>query len=415
MIIRHFASLNEMHMGGRMIFGLSAVFCLATLSCEVLDDDIERHVTDIDSNYVELDEVARILASLPLQQEHMDEVYDAVSSSSGNGYDEEYTMKNLFESPGMGVGETQTRSGSAYKVPLRSLIEDHLRSEMLTKSSVEGTQVVDCDTYIRYLMESDVQIYWPYSEQWDGESLPVITYDPEDGSECNEGYRMVQGNDGVLRMETVMVDEAFAMTEPVWVVNRNSDAGYLSLEMLRQQDPSWGQGGGEIIVSPQSSAPCAKSSLRTLLLKNFTMHRNYDPWFAGASEFFVKMGSVEDFTASTEAELRLYSPAVTDFMIVVRRDQVGIPQPFNAILVSDWSDQLTHCALMITEDDGGTRSSWKCSAIVKVKSKSYGFDIDLPINSRDDVVWRGQISRRWFEENNNVTGHFGDVDLTFEM
>lgn len=127
------------------------------------------------------------------------------------------------------------------------------------------------------------------------------------------------------------------------------------------------------------------------------------------------MGSVEDFTASTEAELRLYSPAVTDFMIVVRRDQVGIPQPFNAILVSDWSDQLTHCALMITEDDGGTRSSWKCSAIVKVKSKSYGFDIDLPINSRDDVVWRGQISRRWFEENNNVTGHFGDVDLTFEM
>ena len=145
------------------------------------------------------------------------------------------------------------------------------------------------------------------------------------------------------------------------------------------------------------------------------MLRNYDPWFAGASEFFVKLGSVEDFTASTEAELKLYNPAVTDFMIVVKRKYVGKPRPFNAVLVSDWTDQLDQCALMITEDDGGTRTSWKCSAIVKIASKSYGFEINLPFNTRDDIVWRGQLSRRYLEANDNITGHFGDVDLTFEI
>lgn len=124
---------------------------------------------------------------------------------------------------------------------------------------------------------------------------------------------------------------------------------------------------------------------------------------------------MEDFTASTEAELRLYSPSVTDFMIVVKRDKVGIPQPFNAVLVSELSEQLTQCALMITEDDGGTITNWDCKAFVRIASKSYGIEVSLPFHSRDDIVWRGQLSMNWFENNDKVAGHFGDVDLTFEI
>ena len=124
---------------------------------------------------------------------------------------------------------------------------------------------------------------------------------------------------------------------------------------------------------------------------------------------------MDDFTASTEAELRLFNPLVTDFMIVVKRSQVGKPQPFNAVLVSDWNPQMTHCAFMITEDDGGTITEWKCTALVRIASKSYGVEINLPFNSRDDIVWRGQLTSRWFEANDNLVGHFGDVDMTFEI
>ena len=127
------------------------------------------------------------------------------------------------------------------------------------------------------------------------------------------------------------------------------------------------------------------------------------------------MGSVENFTASTEAELKLYNPSVTDFMIVVKRKNVGVPQPFNAVLVSEWTDQLASCAFMIVEDDGGTRTSWKCTALVRIESKSYGFELEIPINSRDDIVWRGQLSSRYILANDNVTGHFGDVDLKFQI
>ncbi|MCI1639931.1 MAG: hypothetical protein LKI42_01495, partial [Bacteroidales bacterium] len=215
---------------------------------------------------------------------------------------------------------------------------------------------------------------------------------------------------GTREITKIVVDEKIAEERPVWVINRNDDSSYSSLEILRRNDPDWGTGGG-ITVNP--SLASTSGTLKTLVLRSFKMKRNYDSWFAGASEFFIKCGAVENFTASTEAELKLYSPMITDFMLVVKRKQKGLEIPLDVVLVSDWTDQLENCAFMITEDDGGTRTVWNCSAVVKIKSKSYGFDISIPFNKRDDIVWRGSLSGRYLEKNNEISGHFGDVDLKF--
>ena len=50
-----------------------------------------------------------------------------------------------------------------------------------------------------------------------------------------------------------------------------------------------------------------------------------------------------------------------------------------------------------------------------IKSKSYGFDVDIPYNEKDDIVWRGQLSARYFEEEDVVSGRFGDVIVNFEL
>lgn len=395
-----------------MLLASVAVMSVAG-SCEILDNDPDKHLKDEDPVYVGLDEVASVLSSIPLGVGQLNEVYDAVSSSSGNGYDEEYTMRDLFTSPGAGVGDVQVKGGVTYDKPLKDLIADYLRA----RPQVKSESTVDPDRFMKALTDSDIQIYWPYSENWNGEQLPVITFDPEDGAEANIGYRLVADAEGGRRVEEVVVDEELAASHPVWVINRNSDAGYTTLEMLRKKDPEWGDGGGNVVVRPraQSLLSKGKTSCRSLMLKEFTMKRNYDSWFAGGSEFFVKTGAVEDFYASTEAEMRLYSPTVTDFLVVVKRDQVGHTIPFNAILVSEWTDQVDQCAFMITEDDGGTITQWICSALVRVESRSYGIEISIPCNSRDDIVWRGQLSRKWLEANSNMTGHFGDVDLVFEV
>jgi len=347
-----------------------------------------------------LEDVARVLARIPLEGEQLDEVYDATHASSVNGYDEEYRMQELFSDPGSGVGGGEPTKAEGYRKPLRELIRE---AALATKAS-GGLE--DPDAWLEALSASDVQIYWPFSERWNGDSFPVITFDPGGDAPQNEGYAV--GPDG--KVTKVLVTEEMAREQPVWVVNRNSDADYKTLEMLRREDPSWGQGGGDILVTKASS-----SDNRSLILRSFKARRQFDSWFSGASEFWVKLGSIEDFRASTEGELRLYEPTITDFIVVVRRGQVGEFVPFNAVLVSGWSQMLESCALMIIEDDGGTQTSWKCSATVKYESKAYGFDIDLPLRSRDDIVWRGNLTRTFVEKNSGHTVSLGDVCVVMEL
>ena len=397
------------------------LLCLAGLiaaSCEILDDDTDKH--DSTRAAVPLSEVAQVLANIPLGTDQMSEVFGAVSSSAVNGYDEEYMMYDLFGTPGAGVGDDRLPLSKAPElsgVPLRDMIADYVRSQAATKSA---SGIEDPSEWLDRLAESDVQIYWPFSESWDGEELPVITFDPEDDSEVNIGYRITEDSEGFRRIEEVLVDEDVAMEMPVWVVNRNTDAGYTTLEMLRREDPDWGEGGGSIIVGSGSGTKSGSKvqsggTVRSLILKDFTMNRNYDSWFAGASEFFVKVGAFEDFTATTEAELKLFTPSITDFLIVVRRNQKGIPVPFNAIVFSEWTDLVDSFAFMIIEDDGGTIKEWNCTAFVRVESKSYGVELKIPYRSSDDIVWRGTLGSKWFEANSDIKGHFGDVDLTFEL
>lgn len=400
---------------------------LLLLSCNRIPEPVE----DRDNAALPLDQVAQMLSELPMEPVHFKEVHRAVSSSSGNGYDEEYMMRDLFASPGRGVGEEDSgKSGNSVEehskslsdiLPLRDLIIQYAENRAATKASG-----FDPGLWLESLSSSDIQIYWPYSEDWDGETQPVFTYDPGDGSQVGVGWKVYTDERGVRTVRKIEVDEKYAAAYPVWVVNRNSDSGYTSLDVMRREHPEWDNGGGALIIGgPVSSrAPGvplpkektkAASSVKTLIMKDFTMRRHYDTWLAGGSEFFIKAGSVNDFVASTEAELQLYMPAVTDFMVVVKRKQLGQALPFNTVLVSDWTSQLTQVAFMIVEDDGGSLTQWKCSAVVKVASKSYGFDISLPFNTRDDIVWRGQLSRRYIEATDKIAGHFGDVDITFEV
>lgn len=372
----------------------------ASASCEIVDNDLSKPVENVnDSATIALKDVASMLANVPLQGIHLDEVYEAVTASAENGYDEEYTMRQIFENPGVGVGGMATK-GREFDNPLKNLIAEHLNSVNMTKS--EGG--MDAETYLQILTSSDIQIYWPYSENWDGETLPVITFDPENGSDSNEGYELVVNPDGSRSVKTVVVDEELAKQRPVWVINRNTDAGYSPVLLASTADPQ-----------TKTYSTQGEFTGRSLILKGIKANRNYDNFFAGAAEVWFKIGSVEDFTAVTEAEMYLYNPSVTDFMVVVKRGQVGKPLTLNVLLVSNWTDQMVNSALMITEDDGGTRTDWECTALVRVESKSYGIEMKLPFNSRDDIVWRGQLASKWLEANNGKAGHFGDLDVTFEV
>jgi hypothetical protein len=385
----------------------SGLLCaLALASCAGQKDqlDIPEGTQDLFS----LSDVAKILSDLPLETEHLDEVFDAVSSSSGHGYDEEYRLTELFTAPGAGVGDSpQTRATKAagYKTPLRDLLSDYLANRYGTKAGA-----ADVERYINALSESDMQIYWPYSEEWDGKSFPIVTFDPGYGSESNYGYEVRIDAHGAHVVDSVIVTEQVAMERPVWVINRNGDAAFTPLELF--EEPLDTKGGKD--KTPVDGKEFIFS------IKDFKMLRNYDSWFGGASEFFIKTGAVDGFKATKDEDLKNYSPSLTDLMIVVKRSQVGKKIPFNAILLTNFTEQMEKIAFMVIEDDGGTTTSWKCSAVVKYNSKQYGFELEIPYKDKDDIVWRGQLTRNYFKDviekgGGTLTGRLGDVEVTFSL
>lgn len=381
---------------------------LAVAGCDGRGKSLD--IAESGTGLFSLSDVAQMLSDLPLQHEHLDEVYDAVNASSGHGYDEEYMLNDLFTAPGAGVGDAGKPSkAGGYRTPLRDLFADYLAQRYGTKAGA-----ADVERYINALSASDMQIYWPYSENWDGKSYPIVTFDPGYGAESNYGYAIRIDADGAHVVDSVLVNEQVAQERPVWVINRNDDAAFTPLELFVQEFPAEGTKAGKKDDGKKDEKEYILS------IQSFKMLRNYDTWFGGASEFFIKTGAVDGFKATKDEDLKNYSPSLTDLMLVVRRNQLGKKIPFNAVLLTNFTDQMEKIAFMVVEDDGGTTTNWKCSAVVKYNSKSFGFELDIPYKDKDDIVWRGQLTRNFFQEvfdkgGGNLTGRFGDVEITFGL
>ena len=323
--------------------------------------------------------VARMLSGIPITIDQVREVLQGAEASSAIGYDEEYTFENIL------AGNCRSSSGS-----LGQMIADHVAASVATRSS----------DFLEELASSALQIYWPYSDCWDNKSMPVITFIPEGDKDSNIAFCRELLPDGTPVVKELMVDESYAKEHPVWVVNWNEDAGAITPQMMEE-------------LQTRGTDTRAYSNLKTLKLKEFKAHRQYDSWLSGGSEFYIKCGSLKAFTADVVSDLNRYDPEITDLMIKVKRNQVGKALRYNAILVSDWSDQLSECAFLIHEDDGGKMTTWKSSGTVKIKSKSYGFEVEIPYHRNDDIVWRGKLSSNYFQKYNGVSSRLGDVSATF--
>ena len=221
-----------------MVPALAAMSALFLSACERAEQpDLsfkEPATTDVPVTELSVEGVARMLSGLPLTIAQVREVHCAVSSSSSNGYDEEYPFANLISSPGAGVGDEllQTRTATEYPDPLRDL---------LSSVDIPATR---SGSLSDALSNSGMQIYWPYSEDWDGKSLPVITFNPEETSSAprlqdgsNVGFLREQLPNGSWIVKEVTVDEEYARNHPVWVINRNEDATYLTPQMVEALYP----------------------------------------------------------------------------------------------------------------------------------------------------------------------------------
>lgn len=184
---------------------------------------------------------------------------EAVNSAS-KGLDESVYLEEILNTE-----DAQTKSEGSKSILKNYFVENY--SQALTKTSEEETFSIN-----------DVEIYWPYCENWDGITQPVIVINTYDDSQFIEddkvyAYKVVE-KDNEYSLDTLIVDEIYSMENPVWVINKSD----VSLEeIISIQNASHNNN----TLDTKSPYLCETKVV------TFKATEHHDVWVNGGSEFEI--------------------------------------------------------------------------------------------------------------------------------
>ena len=170
-------------------------------------NSIDKSEFDISQNLKggeQRENIARVIASMEIDNAEVSKIHAGVLKALDEGLHETYFMKELMcEDSKIVKRETQTSAFIEY-------------IEKLENNDDSLTQLLE------YYKEGNnaniLQIYWPFSENWDGKTKPAITFLPEDNTQAtNKAYYMEDG-----KLKSVEVDRNYAMSHPVLIINESS-------------------------------------------------------------------------------------------------------------------------------------------------------------------------------------------------
>ncbi|MDY3944152.1 MAG: hypothetical protein SOY99_08005 [Alloprevotella sp.] len=367
--------------------------------------------------------LALYLSELPLTKSNYEEVFNAVNIATEEGLEEAYYFSEILaEAPqrnkivmakqikgkGKSLGQLMKTS---------SILKEASAKRINSYGAKERKPFIDLER----IENSDLQIYWPYSEDWDGHTIPAITFTPEDP---NQEWNYAFKKNGE-HIDTIIVDEEYMMKHPVWIIN-NSDNKYEDLPCFSK---------GENIKnntfyvrrknSSNSNAELVNSApqkVYTVFLGKFMAAHQYDKIWAGGSEFIIQMGAVPHFNIVSVENLSSISPHVATFKINRSRKDIRKRRWIerNDLLIADWHDSSSDATFMIHEEDQGEDKYWETSVPIKLPTgETASFSIKLKHKTHDDMVYRTIISRNFIFSTNNrqdnkwVEHRGGDVYWTF--
>ena len=244
-------------------FTIIALALISTLACEKTTDNL--NLVEEPTFYIEeseLNDVALMLTEIGLDNDLCNEVHASVSVAIDKGFDEDLYFRELWMNP-EDVKVKSYNSGSI----LKERVEEYFMRNPSTKNT-EGN----------FLKNSNIKIYWPYSENWDGKTTPVIAPVPI-GQECDTlyGYKIISKFGEDLKLDTVLIDDDYAYEHPVWIVNH-------------MEFPYDDAARENLTIEP----PTKTTTLHLWEFNSMTVTKQYDKLSNGGSEFHVVSVSPTD-------------------------------------------------------------------------------------------------------------------------
>lgn len=380
------------------LYALIASLSLGLFSCSNADEPMTPQtpagVSDKSVND-DTKAIADLMTSIPLSEDIVNEVFSAVSAGLENGIEESYYFADVMAESSTKSATRSDNSGSNLGNELRRLL-----------TSTRSSAGVDTDI----LEYGDYQIYWPYSEDWDGKTKPVITFVPEDDSQLwNYGYR--QTEEGI---ETIIVDEEFMEKNPVWIINK-ADICYNDLPNFNNNEFS----KNGVSYCPRTklsnhektdNEPQTRSAgtpVYTVYLGKLMSEHQYDKVWSGGSEFAIRMGAIEHMDLTTEDQVKSENARINYVRVCRSRKDIKKrrwAELTGCVLSSDWQPSENNAAFSIYEEDQGGTKEYEVDLSVKILGKDIGFKLKMPFGSHDDKICKEIYSRNFMFSTNNSEG-----------
>jgi hypothetical protein len=343
-------------------------------SCEKNDINKNEEQNNLSANSImlidNLKETAIMICKITDSNDVIQEIHKYIKKSINYGLDEELRFKEILESNSSKILDEKIKRNSKLTAKLQNYCSSNLKS---------GSFINLKD----FLLSNNIQIYWPYSENWDGIEKPVITFHPMKDVEENIGFRMIQTTDGTTEIDTVIVNDAYAQEHPVLIININS-IDYDNLPYF--STGHFSKNGLTFIQKEQVS------NLKSTLVNNWNdpsktyeiqmgyikCSYQWDAIWNGGPDFMTKWIGVNTttLTADYSGELLLTSLTRSD---VSNSRWIRCYQPTN----NNWQPSENENFYIFYEDDINLDSK---EISGKLTYDKYGIEFKFPISSSDEIL-----------------------------
>jgi len=201
-----------------------------------------------------LEKISQILIDIANSKQDYTDVHNAVNLSIKANLDEQYRIADILF------------PGKSFIPGLKSIETDCFSKKFRKALMNSNHKSSSGENLVAFILNNDVQIYWPYSEEWDGKTTPTITYYSFKNEHENIGLKKVKLLTGEIRIDTFLVNDEYAYKNPVWIVNFCDDP------LPKKGNNNSYQKKGSISIH-QLSVGFVKST------------KHYDPLFRGGDEY----------------------------------------------------------------------------------------------------------------------------------
>ena len=311
-------------------------------------------------------------------------MHQEATSSLNVGLEESVYLGEILQ---LDVPVSKATSGRSF---LRNFLLDNHREIIQTKSKMED------ETFCL----NGLEIYWPYSDNWDGQTQPVIVLGTNEENmyfdgDCTHAYRYINPDE----FEQLVVNEEYAKNNPVWVIN-NSDVSLDDIINLKN-----GNFEKTCIIPRDISTLESKTTLSDseynsrLTIESIQSTVQHDKWGAGGSEYVISwiypnVTNVKNTPLyNKHGQIKLSRKEIENKVI----------RTINFIGNYDWHEDYIYNKIQVLEYDGGGEKPFNVSLKINLGNIKFESSVEIPHDKKHDEIMESHIDRSaYFEFGNDA-------------